>query len=104
MQSYIENNFNWTNYMLVEGAGLSRQNKLNAQQLIDVLDRFKTYRSLLPEQSAEIYAKTGTLKNISTYAGYIQKNGAWVPFAILINQPVDFNFRKRIAEELLSIN
>jgi D-alanyl-D-alanine carboxypeptidase/D-alanyl-D-alanine-endopeptidase (penicillin-binding protein 4) len=100
-KQYIKNNFNWADYIIIEGAGLSRQNRMSAQQLIDVLDKFKTYRHLMPSQSQNIFAKSGTLKDVSTYAGYLNRNNYWAPFAIMINQRVSFKFKEEVAEELL---
>lgn len=99
---YIEENFDWTNYIILEGAGLSRKNLLSAKQLIDVLQKFESYRYLLPTQTPEISAKSGTLKNVSTYAGYLHRNDHWSPFAIMINQAVSFQFREEVAKELLN--
>jgi D-alanyl-D-alanine carboxypeptidase/D-alanyl-D-alanine-endopeptidase (penicillin-binding protein 4) len=100
VNEYIKNNFNWTDYKILEGAGLSRQNRMTANQLIEVLDKFSPYRYLMSAQTDNIFAKTGTLHNVSTYAGYINRNNDWSPFAIMINQRVNFNFRKEIAVEL----
>ena len=72
LEQYIARHFDWQDYYLVEAAGLSRKNKLSAKQVIDILHRFRRYRSLLDEQHAGIYAKTGTLNNVRNYAGYIQ--------------------------------
>lgn len=102
MQAYIETNFNWSNHILVEGAGLSRQNKLSAKQLVDVLNKFRAYRELMPTQTTNIFAKSGTLNGVSTYAGYINRNNNWSPFAIMINQRVNFHFREEVAKELLN--
>ncbi|MDH3608086.1 MAG: D-alanyl-D-alanine carboxypeptidase [Gammaproteobacteria bacterium] len=101
VSDYIKNNFNWTDYIIIEGAGLSRQNRMSALQLIDILDKFKAYRHLMPAQTQDIFAKSGTLKNVSTYAGYINRNDSWTPFAIMINQRVSFKFREEVALELL---
>ena len=102
VQAYIEENFNWSNYIILEGAGLSRKNRLSAQQLINVLLKFESYRYLLPTQTPEILAKSGTLKDVSTYAGYLHRNDYWSPFAIMINQAVSFHFRDEVAKELLN--
>jgi len=101
MNNYIEEHYQWSEHSIIEGAGLSRKNRLSAQQLIEILERFKPYRELLPAQSPKILAKTGTLKDVSTYAGYLNRNENWSPFAIMINQRVDFSFRKDVAQELL---
>ncbi len=101
VNQYIEDNFKWSDYIVIEGAGLSRQNRMSAKQLVDVLDKFKPYRNLMPSQSQDIYAKSGTLKDVSTYAGYINRNDYWMPFAIMINQRVSFKFKEEVAAELL---
>lgn len=100
---YIKTNFQWQKYVVVEGAGLSKDNRLNARQLADVLRAFGEYRHLMPLQNKKIRAKTGTLKNVSTYAGYIKRNQEWLLFALMINQPVNYFFREKVAEELLSV-
>ena len=102
LHEFIQSNFDWTDYSIIEGAGLSRSNRLSAQQLVEILEKFKPYIHLMPSQSNAIYAKSGTLKNVSTYAGYIYKNESWSPFAIMINQAVRFKFREEVAEELLN--
>ena len=101
VNQYIEENFKWSDYIVIEGAGLSRQNRMSAKQLVDVLDKFKPYRNLMPSQSQDIFAKSGTLKDVSTYAGYINRNDYWMPFAIMINQRVNFKFKEEVAAELL---
>ena len=101
MNKYVKQHFSWADYIIIEGAGLSRQNRMSAQQLIDVLNKFKIYRHLMPAQTQDIFAKSGTLKNVSTYAGYINRNDNWTPFAIMINQRVSFRFREEVALELL---
>lgn len=98
---YIGENFQWTNYVLMDGAGLSRKNQLSARQLVDVLQLFSKYRHVMPIQNKHILAKTGTLKRVSSYAGYLNRNQDWSMFALIINQPVGYFFRQRVAEELL---
>lgn len=97
---YIQTEFNWQGYRLVEGAGLSRNNRLSTQQLVDILKKLSPYANLLPAQNSRIRAKTGTLQNISSYAGYIQQANHWKPFALIINQPIENGFRFRLAESL----
>ncbi len=100
VKEYINKNFKWADYIIVEGAGLSRKNRMSAQHLVDALSRFKPYHHLMPTQTDAIFAKSGTLNNVSTYAGYINRNNDWSPFAIMINHPVNFHFRNEIAVEL----
>lgn len=101
ISKYIQQHFSWSEYMLVEGAGLSRLNQLSSKQLIDILERFKSFRELLPTQTTNIFAKSGTLKNVSTYAGYLSRNNEWHSFALMINQKVPFSFREEVVTELL---
>jgi serine-type D-Ala-D-Ala carboxypeptidase/endopeptidase (penicillin-binding protein 4) len=100
MAKWVAKEFRWRDYRVEDGAGLSRGNRLSARQLVDVLDAFAPYRDLLPSQGDLIRAKTGTLTGVSTYAGYISRNGRWTPFSLLINQPVDAGLRKQVAADL----
>lgn len=100
MAGWIDKEFRWRDYRVEDGAGLSRGNRLSARQLVDVLDAFAPYRSLLPRQGDLILAKTGTLTGVSTYAGYVNRGGHWAPFSLLINQPVDAGLRKQVAADL----
>lgn len=94
--------FGWDSFRIEDGAGLSHQNRLSARQLLQTLDAFAPHRELMPSQrgNSAIRAKTGTLRGISTYAGYVRRNGHWSRFALLINQPVNYSLRLRVASEL----
>lgn len=85
-----------------EGAGLSRNNYLTAKELVEILKQFAPYKHLMKAQNKQILAKTGTLKGVSSYAGYLYKGKKWLPFAVIINQSVNGNFRKQVALELLN--
>ena len=98
---YIAQHFDWQDYQLHEGAGLSRKNQLSAQQIIDILGRFRQYRSLLGGYGEGISAKTGTLKGVRNYAGYLLQDETWLAFAIIINQPVPYRYREQLAQNLL---
>lgn len=71
---------------IVEGSGVSRQNRMSADMFVPVLDAFAPYFTLLPDDKG-IYCKTGTLDGVRTRAGYIEKNGKLFGFAVLINTP-----------------
>ena len=72
---------------MVEGSGISRSNKISAHELLKVLNAFEPYHSLLRREGRELY-KTGTLRGISTRAGYIMDtDGRLNRFVILINTP-----------------
>ncbi len=101
--SQIDQIFHWNNYTVKEGAGLSRANRLSTRQLIELLKKFSPYRNLLSQQNDKIFVKSGTLKEVSTYAGYVFRSQTWVPFALMINHPVKYNFRKKVAKKLLEL-
>ena len=100
-REYIEQHFSWRDYSLSDGAGLSRENRLSARQLIEVLHKFAPYRELMPRQNDQIFAKSGTLRGVSSYAGYLQGRQQMYVFSVLINQPVRYRFREQLAVELL---
>ena len=72
---------------LVEGSGISRQNKISARQMITVLKHFEPYHQLMRFAEKEFY-KTGTLRGISTRAGYlVGANTLRYPFVVMFNTP-----------------
>ena len=99
-QHYIKQHFQWRDAVIADGAGLSRRNRLSVSQLADVLQAFRPYRELLPAQSAEIMAKSGTLQGVMSYAGYLFRFDTWHPFAFIINTTTPYKQRKAIAMEL----
>jgi len=102
VEGWAQRQFGWRNFTIEDGAGLSRGNRLSGRQLIDVLDAMAAYRRLVPQQdnNASVRAKTGTLRGVSCYAGWVRRGNAWVPFSLLINQPVDYGFRLQVASAL----
>jgi len=103
MTDFARKRFDWKDFRVEDGAGLSRGNRLSARELVDVLEAFSPYRDLMPVQdgNSAVRAKTGTLRGVSCYAGYVRRGGGWEPFALLINQPVDYNLRLRVASGLV---
>jgi len=97
---YIKKHFGWRSYNLIEGAGLSRHNQLSARQIIDILKRFDQYKHLLGSQGQVILAKTGTMQGIRNYAGYLRQADNWLPFALIINQEVSYQFREHFTRNL----
>lgn len=98
--SWVDKTFGWRNSRIEDGAGLSRSNRLSARQLLEAVNAFKQYMDLLPSQNAKVRAKTGTLRGVSCYAGFVKRGGRWEPFSLLINQPVSYNFRLQVADAL----
>ncbi|RLA40564.1 MAG: peptidase S13 [Gammaproteobacteria bacterium] len=100
LKGMLPTEFGWRDYFLEDGAGLSRNNRLSPAQLVDVLDRFRSWKHLLPEIEPGIYAKSGSLIGVSALAGYINKHDEWRPFAVIINQQTPYQFRNKLAVEL----
>jgi serine-type D-Ala-D-Ala carboxypeptidase/endopeptidase (penicillin-binding protein 4) len=70
---------------VVEGSGISRENRLSAMSMLVILDHFKPYRHLL-NKTDDIRMKTGTLTGIAARAGYISPDdGDPFPFALFLN-------------------
>ena len=100
VREWVEKTFGWTDFRIDEGAGLSRDNRLSARQLLAVVKAFAPYRDLLPAEGGDIRAKTGTLSGVSCYAGFVRRDGDWVPFGLMINQPASWDLRLRVARDL----
>lgn len=97
------------NAYIVDGSGLSPHNLVSAKNLLDILTYIKNHEdtlhflALLPQSGVSgtlqwrastvnaplktrVYAKTGTLENISNLAGFVKsKNNNLIPFVILTN-------------------
>jgi D-alanyl-D-alanine carboxypeptidase/D-alanyl-D-alanine-endopeptidase (penicillin-binding protein 4) len=72
---------------IYEGSGISRRNRVTAEHMLTVLEAFEPYRYLMRRQKNEYY-KTGTLRGISTRAGYIIDNtGKPYRYVVMINTP-----------------
>jgi len=101
MEMNIHKQFAWKNVTLKDGAGLSRDNRLSPQQLVDLLNVFMPWKHLLPEVESGLYAKSGTLNNISTLAGYrVDSNNNWNAFALMMTRPVYHKRRNAIAKAI----
>ncbi|MDR2613055.1 MAG: D-alanyl-D-alanine carboxypeptidase [Deltaproteobacteria bacterium] len=85
---------------LVEGSGLSRNNHLTARQMAEVLRVLEPARSLIKsDNDRSVYYKTGTMTDIQTLAGYIERPGRPdepLSFVILLNGKYEPGTRDRI--------
>lgn len=85
--TYAKNTLQTDNIRIEEGSGISRNNRISAENVHKILKVFEPYYFLL-RQMGQMYYKTGTLKGINTRAGYIKdKKGGLYPFVLLINTP-----------------
>lgn len=86
--------------LLMDGAGLSRENYITPRAMVQILDKWsKNYKLLKRDKQTNTYYKTGTLTGVYCLAGYNLKNSIPEPFAIFLNQ--DKNNRKKVLIELL---
>ncbi len=85
IRQYVERHFGWRDFEIREGAGLSRQNRLSARQLTELLDRFRPWFGLLPTRPPGMRGKTGTLTGVSCYAGFLDASSANAPTIVLLS-------------------
>lgn len=102
IERWARQTFGWRDFRIEDGAGLSRGNRLSGRQMLEVLERLRPHLDLLPTQDndANVRAKTGTLRGVSTYAGFVRRGRDWLPFSLMINQPVAYGFRLQVASAL----
>ncbi|MEA3279698.1 MAG: D-alanyl-D-alanine carboxypeptidase, partial [Thermodesulfobacteriota bacterium] len=85
--NYAKNVLDIDNIRLVEGSGISRENRMSANNLHKIIEEFEPYRNLMRHSKGE-YFKTGTLRCINTRAGYIEnKKGKLYRFVVILNSP-----------------
>ena len=71
-------------FQVVEGSGISRQNRFTPLALAEVVRAFRPYRHLLARQG-DVPLKTGTLSGVYALAGYLPSERP-LCFVILLNQ------------------
>ncbi len=98
---FLLNEIGLAHFTLQEGSGLSRKNQFTATQMMKLLVHFKPYQYLLRIDNKRFQAKTGTLKGVSSYAGYfISPLDKSYPFVIMINRANWKYHRKKVANIL----
>ncbi len=101
LSEYLTETIGINNFILEEGSGLSRKNQFSARQMLSVLLHFKPYQDLLKTDQKVFQAKTGTLRGVSSYAGYIlSPSGDDYPFVIMLKNPKRTSDRKKVANLL----
>jgi len=79
---------------IVEGSGISRQNRLSALDMLSVLKAFAPYRSLLTREGHVLY-KSGSLTGLRARAGYIERQqGKPYYFVIFMKGPGSSNIKR----------
>lgn len=72
--------------IMVEGSGISRENRMTGSIMISILDRFKPHADLLNNKDGHP-VKSGTLHGVYNYAGYLRTARGLQPLVIMLNQP-----------------
>jgi serine-type D-Ala-D-Ala carboxypeptidase/endopeptidase (penicillin-binding protein 4) len=81
--------FGLTSLKIVEGSGISRENRISASDMLTLLRHFAPYRHLLKPEFGIAY-KTGTLTGVRTRAGYLEpRPGKPHPFALFIHEDIE---------------
>ena len=87
MKAYGETVLKMNALTMVEGSGISRDNRLSAAMFLKILKVFQPCHTLLRHQENEYY-KTGTLTGIHTRVGYLEgSDGRLYPFVVMVNTP-----------------
>lgn len=113
-------NINAKDIRIVDGSGVSKNNLMTARFMTDFLvaisklDNFEQFKSSMAEPGVgtlanrmlyfkdDLKAKTGTLTDVSTIAGYIKtRNGKEYAFDIMINDPKSKPADKKMLEEYI---
>ncbi len=87
LDTYCLEHLGVSDITVVEGSGISRLNRISGLSLLRIVEEFEPYHALLRHRGNDYY-KTGTLKGISSRAGYIQHPGGGLyRYVIIANTP-----------------
>lgn len=101
LQSFLKRDVGWQRAAMFDGAGLSRKNSVTPKQMVELLKYFEPNKDLLPMEKGKFLAKTGTLNSVNTLVGFFNSpKFGLCRFAILVNSPVPFDYKFRMAEEM----
>ena len=71
--------------IMVEGSGISRENRVSGTVMLSIMERFRPNVELLSLKNGHP-VKSGTLHGVNNYAGYFSTASGLRPFVIILNQ------------------
>lgn len=87
VMEFTAKQFGANDYTVVEGSGLSRDNKISAETMSLFLEGFSRYRFLM-RSNHNAFFKTGTLTGVSTRVGFYEsENNGLYSYVIFCNTP-----------------
>ena len=82
VELYAKNQLGIDDITLMEGSGISRDNRISGKKMLRVLEIFKPHYQLMKNEK-NVFYKSGTLQGVSNIAGFIQNDkGQLYPFVI----------------------
>ena len=105
--SSLSAQFAWSNFVVRDGAGLTRENRFSARQLAQVLGQLQAHRQLLKpyltdREDVRVYAKTGTLDGVHSFAGFIELEQQPLRFVFIFNRPMPYQYRLHLLRDLVA--
>ncbi len=111
IRQYTKQKLGLEDFKIVEGSGLSRENRVSALQMLSILKAFSSYRYLL-NQKDNFFYKTGTLQGIKNRVGYFENGSKDIYYYIIFLSKSDIDpgalieclkdelvFKKRLVED-----
>jgi D-alanyl-D-alanine carboxypeptidase/D-alanyl-D-alanine-endopeptidase (penicillin-binding protein 4) len=87
LRSFYRENLGIGTGRIVEGSGISRGNRITAQAMLKILQRYKPYHTLMRRKGHQFY-KTGHLNGVRTRAGFLSgADGQMYRFVVMCNTP-----------------
>ena len=105
MTEFAKQTFAWESFKAVDGSGLSRENRLTSKQIDQVLTFLAPYKNVLKSydvgEGVKVRAKTGTLSNVHSFAGFIEIEQNDYQFVFNFNRQVPYRFRESLLKKLV---
>jgi len=99
--TFLKRELNFGNsFQILEGAGLSPNNRLSTDDAVKMMKYFYPYRDLLVEESG-LYYKSGTLTGVSNLAGYDTSGKTPFIFVLFDSAPISIPDRVKKVKKML---